>query len=98
MRDKWNNGNGWGGEHRRPRGESLKDHIRSDLERLGKVAQASETLARRLESTCHADLPLKRLLDDAQRRGAVRESFEGDTHLLANERGVQAEGRISPLA
>ena len=46
-----NKRNLWDGELPSPYGESLKDHIRSDLERLGMAAQVSEALARRLEST-----------------------------------------------
>ena len=43
--------NTWDGEVRSPHGESLRNRIRSDLERMGMDAQFSETVAQRLEPT-----------------------------------------------
>jgi hypothetical protein len=48
MRDKENT---WDGELPSPHGESLRNRIRSDLERMGMDAQFSETVAQRLEPT-----------------------------------------------
>ena len=48
MRDKEN---GCDGAMPSPHGESLRNRIRSDLERLGMAAQFSETVAQRLEPT-----------------------------------------------